>query len=327
MIMSKKKSGGSAAILAALLANIGVFIMKLIVGIIFGSSSMMAEAIHSFSDCGNQFALIVGKKIASDKDPDEKHPYGYTMARYVASLIVALLLFFIGGLYSLLSSAGKLREIVHEGGFVPVDKKGVILSLIVIIAAVIMEAFSFRSGIKEAKEHREKEELQELGLFRFWRETKASELACVLAEDALAILGLIIAGIGVALTLVTGNEFFDALGGTIVGIVIVIGGIFITYKMCLLIIGEAPNKKVLDRILNIAVSTPGVGRILNHQITHKSENFIHICLKIEIPDDENVDDTVIINNIEAELYRQLPQYSLQIYIEPDRFDPVLAAKA
>ncbi len=323
---TKEKKSGSGAIFAALGANIGVFAMKLIVGIISGSASMMAEAIHSFSDCGNQVALIAGRKIADTRDPNAKHPFGYTMSRYLASLIVALLLFFVGGLYSLISSARTLGEIIHEGGFKEIEGKGIIISLIVILFSILLESFSLRAAFKEAKEHREKEELTELGLFKFWKETKASELACVLAEDALAIIGLIIAGIGVLLAIFTKNELFDALGGTLVGIIIIIGGIFLTYKMCRLIIGEAPNKKVLDRILSITKSTPGVGRIINHQITHKSEDVILVCIKLEIIDDEHVDDSLIINAIESELYKQLPQYKLQVYIEPDRYDAKLAGK-
>ncbi|MFD0704576.1 cation diffusion facilitator family transporter [Alloscardovia venturai] len=320
---TEKNEHGGSSVIAALIVNFLVFLFKLIAALIGKSSALLAESVHSFSDCGNEAMLIFGKWFSQRSDPDERHPQGWANFRNVSSLIVALLLFFVGGLYSVMNSAAKIEEIIAHGGFSPLDDTGFWLGAAAIVFALIVEGISLSVSFKEARAQMKLEGLEGLTMFQFWKKTKAAELATVMTEDSLAIAGLIIAGIGLLIARITGNELYDAIGGAADGAFIAIGGIALAVKIASMLNEEAPHRHIIEKMLNIVATYPGVKSVISYEITHKSEDFIHPSFKVEVDkvlQDASDNDFFIedvINGIEKKLYEAFPQYTLQIWVEPD----------
>ena len=238
-------------------------------------------------------------------------------------MIVALLLFFVGGLYSLMNSVTKIVSIIEEGGYEQIDGFAFNLGIAAVIFAFIVEGISLHTSLVEAKSQAKLEGIEHLNIFKFWQKTKAAELATVMTEDTLALCGLVIAGIGLIIARITGNELFDAIGGAADGTFIAIGGLGLALKIASMLNEEAPHRHIIDRMIEIVASAKGVKSVISYEITQKSEDFIHPSFKVEIDkaaaqqsgNEYFVED--MINDIEKELYTQFPQYTLQIWIEPD----------
>ena len=200
-------SGGTKAIIAALAANLGIAATKFIAFLLTGFSSMLAEAIHSLADSGNQALLLVGGKRAQRKATLE-HPFGYGRERYIYAFIVAIVLFSVGGLFALYEAWHKLHD-----PDVPADWQWV--PVVVLVIAIGLETYSFRTAIAESNQVR-----GEASWADFVRRAKAPELPVVLLEDAGALLGLIFALFGVSMTLITGDGRWDAIGTAMIGILL-----------------------------------------------------------------------------------------------------------
>lgn len=313
--MSDKKPNPNGPIFAAMAANIGIFVVKSVAAALSGSSAMLSEAVHSLSDTANEAVLLIGKKRA--KTGDKKYEFGAYRVRYLASFAVAILLFFVGGVFSAWQAVGKI-EVILSGNAEIETHFALLLSALVLVACAIMEGLALRNSIKEARRHIKERELN-CNLWQYWKQTKASELAVVMAEDTLALISLAFAFCGLGLTLVTNNPLFDAIGGACVGFVLIIGALILAKKIGGLLVGEALTDKEDASIVEAINTTTGVERLINMQTMALSEERVLICIKLEVHDDAHTDNSVVINQIEQKIRESLPWYSCEIYIESDHY--------
>ncbi len=217
-------SGGTKAIMAAFLANTGIAITKFIAWFFSGSASMLAEAVHSVADAGNQLLLIFGGRQAK-RAADKEHPFGYGRERYVYAFVVAIILFSVGGVFSIYEGVDKLQH--------PHELDHWWLPLLVLSIAIVLESFSLRTAVRESNHVRGSQ-----SWVQFVRHAKAPELPVVLLEDIAALLGLIFAFIGVGLTVLTGNPLFDAIGTLFIGTLLIVVAIVLGIETKSLLVGE-----------------------------------------------------------------------------------------
>uniref|UniRef100_UPI003989012C cation diffusion facilitator family transporter n=1 Tax=Conyzicola sp. TaxID=1969404 RepID=UPI003989012C len=220
-------SGGNKAIVAALLANLGIAITKFIAFAFSGSSSMLAEGVHSLADTGNQGLLLLGGRQAKKKATAD-HPFGFGRERFVYAFVVSIILFSIGGVFSIYEGVEKLQH--------PHELENAWLPIVVLLVAIGLESFSFRTAIRESNHVRGKQ-----GWVEFIRRSKAPELPVVLLEDFAALIGLVLALLGVGLTIITGDSVFDALGTLAIGILLVLVAIVLGIETKSLLVGEGAN--------------------------------------------------------------------------------------
>lgn len=334
------------AILWAFIANMAIFIIKFIVATITKSASMMSEAVHSFADTFNEITLVLGKKM-SHKTRSRRHPFGTSRGRYLASFLVVVLLFVVGGLYSAIEAFNKMISILRGGPAMhAVDTSHLIIVLIVCVISFCLESYSLHNSILEARgryviTHSGKPE--DFNLWRFWKGTKSSDLACVITEDVLACIGLIFAGFGTLTALLTGDDIYDAAGGAAVGILLILGAIILGRKIASLLLGEGMSEQTYNRVEKIAnevlsrklVNNEFVktsdgkyeydansgNRLISVEGLHLDEDRILLTMKIDIKDSAHVDDAVIIDAIESEVRNRIFWYDWEIKIEVDHFDP------
>lgn len=334
------------AILWAFIANMAIFFIKFIVATITKSASMMSEAVHSFADTFNEITLVLGKKM-SHKTRSRRHPFGTSRGRYLASFLVVVLLFVVGGLYSAIEAFSKMISILRGGPAMhTVDTSHLIIVLIVCVISFCLESYSLHNSILEARgryviTHSGKPE--DFNLWRFWKGTKSSDLACVITEDVLACIGLIFAGFGTLTALLTGDDIYDAAGGAAVGILLILGAIILGRKIASLLLGEGMSEQTYNRVEKIAnevlsrklVNNEFVktsdgkyeydansgNRLISVEGLHLDEDRILLTMKIDIKDSAHVDDAVIIDAIESEVRNRIFWYDWEIKIEVDHFDP------
>lgn len=334
------------AILWAFIANMAIFFIKFIVATITKSASMMSEAVHSFADTFNEITLVLGKKM-SHKTRSRRHPFGTSRGRYLASFLVVVLLFVVGGLYSAIEAFSKMISILRGGPEMhAVDTSHLIIVLIVCVISFCLESYSLHNSILEARgryviTHSGKPE--DFNLWRFWKGTKSSDLACVITEDVLACIGLIFAGFGTLTALLTGDDIYDAAGGAAVGILLILGAIILGRKIASLLLGEGMSEQTYNRVEKIAnevlsrklVNNEFVktsdgkyeydansgNRLISVEGLHLDEDRILLTMKIDIKDSAHVDDAVIIDAIESEVRNNIFWYDWEIKIEVDHFDP------
>jgi len=290
------------SILFALLANLGIAITKTAAAVITGSGAMLAESIHSFADCGNQGLLFLGLK-ASGKKPDKEHPLGYGKEIYFWSFVVALILFSMGGLFSIYEGIHKVR--LHEGLNNPV------IAIIVLIVNMVLEASSLYGCLTQIKKVRYNE-----NLWKWVKNSRQSELIVILGEDIAALFGLSFALIAVVLSVLTGNPVFDAFGSIGIGVLLIIVSMFLAIKVKSLLIGQSVDNKTRMEIQNFIESRPEVECILN-LITLQLGSRIMVAVKAKMTAVDTVDQ--LINNInacESELRKQYPAIQW-IFFEPD----------
>src|ERR687894_1838876 len=241
-------SGGTRAIIAALLANAGIAIAKFIGYLITGSSSMLAESVHSVADTSNQGLLLLGGKRAQ-RAATADHPFGYGRDRYFYSFVVALLLFSLGSVFAIYEGIHKLES--HEPLTSP------IVAVVILVVAIGLETFSFRTAIKESRPLK-----GHSTWWQFIRQAKVPELPVVLLEDFGALIGLVLALLGVGLSVLTGNIVFDALGTIAIGILLGVIAIILIIEMKSLLIGEGAAPPVLAKITSALESSP-VERVIH----------------------------------------------------------------
>lgn len=295
----------SKSILYALLANFGIAITKTVAAIISGSGSMLAEAIHSYADCGNQGLLFLGLKSAK-KPPSDKYPLGYGKEIYFWSFIVALILFSLGGLFSIYEGYHKLHttESIKSPG----------LAIGVLVFSIILESFSLYGCLKEIKPLRSNK-----SLWKWSKESNKSELVVVLGEDIAALLGLILAVIGVSLAIITNNPFYDALGSISIGVLLVIVSVFIAIKIKGLLIGKGISEKEKQQITEIILSNNEVVKILNLLTLQMGEDVL-VAVKVKFKEGLSASELILnINNIEQDIKQQNPAIQW-LFFEPDNLD-------
>jgi cation diffusion facilitator family transporter len=307
--------GGTRAVVAALTANIFIAVTKFGAWVLTGASSMLAEAIHSVADSGNQVLLLVGGKRAT-REATPEHPFGYGRERYVFSFIVSVVLFSVGGLFALYEAYHKYEE-VHAGApnellegpwwWVP---------LVVLTAAVIAEIFSFRTAILESNKVRGKQSWS-----KFIRSAKAPELPVILLEDLAALLGLIFALFGVGMTLLTRNGYFDVIGTAAIGLLLVLVAITLAIETKSLLLGEAASVESVHKIEQALTGSPGVDRVIHMKTLHLGPEEVLVAAKIAVDRGESASAVAeIINQAEANIRTAEPMVTA-LYLEPDIYDP------
>ena len=260
-------SGGTRAIVAALLANAGIAIAKFIGWLITGSSSMLAEAVHSVADTSNQGLLLLGGRTARRAATPE-HPFGYGRDRYFYSFVVALLLFTLGSVFALYEGIHKLES--HEPLTSP------IVAVVILVVAIGLETYSFRTAIVESRP------LKGSGTWwQFIRQAKVPELPVVLLEDLGALVGLILALFGVGLTVLTGDPVWDAIGTICIGVLLGIIAIILIIEMKSLLIGEGAAPPVLSDIVS-ALESGEVHRVIHIKTQYIGPEEMLVAAKIAL---------------------------------------------
>lgn len=295
--------GGKKAVIAALMANIGIAISKFIAFFFTGSSSMLSEAIHSVADSSNQVLLLVGNK-RSQKPADEKHPFGYGRRRFVYGFIVAVVLFLIGGLFSLYEGLHKWQD--------PEPLNDWWIAVLVLVIAIGLEAFSFRTALREANKSRGKRSLA-----NFVKDSRQPELPVILLEDAGALVGLVFALIGVGMAVITGDGRWDAVGAMAVGTLLVVIAIFLAMEMATMLVGESALPEEVAAIRAALESAPLVERVIHLRTVHVGPDELLIGAKIAISHSETAAGIAAgIDEAERALRAAVPT-ARYVFIEPD----------
>lgn len=303
-------TAGGKAILAAFLANIGIALAKLVGWLLSGSGSMLAEAIHSFADSGNQLLLMLGGRKARRR-ADREHPFGYGRERFVSAFVVSIILFSAGGLFAVYEGVQKLLR-PH-----PLDKTWWWLALAVLVIALVLESLSLRTAVKESNRVRPKE----LSWVSFIRRAKAPELPVVLLEDIGALVGIVFALFGVGLTMLTHNPVFDAAGTLMIGVLLVVIAIVLGIETKSLLVGEGANEADHDAIVGAILSGDEVYKLIHIKTLYLGPEELLVAAKIALVADKTVraaaDD---IDLIEARIREAVPAARV-IYLEPDVYRP------
>jgi cation diffusion facilitator family transporter len=290
------------SIVFALLANLGIAITKTVAAVITGSGAMLAESIHSFADCGNQGLLFIGLN-ASKRKPDIEHPLGYGKAIFFWSFMVALMLFSLGGLFSIYEGIRKLGS--HEG----LKSPGV--AIVILLVSMLLEGASLVGCIGQINKIRKDE-----SLWRWFVNSRQSELVLVMGEEVAALLGLSFAVISLAMAVITGNPIFDAIGSIGIGMLLIVISLFLAMKIKGLLIGQSVDQKVREVIVAFWESQPEIESILN-LITLQLGAQIMVAVKAKMAKADSVEQLIAnINSCEAKLRKLNP--SIQwIFFEPD----------
>ncbi len=295
--------GGTKAVLAALAANVGIAISKFVAFILTGSSSMLSEAIHSVADSTNQLLLLLGGKRAK-RAADPTHQFGYARVRYVYAFVVSIVLFLVGGIFSLYEGFHKFTH--------PEELRDVGIALAVLLIAIGLEAFSFRTAFKESNKSRGKR-----SLFRFIRDARQPELPVVLLEDAGALVSLVFALIGVGMATLTGDARWDGLGAMAVGTLLVVIAVFLAFEMSSMLVGESALPEQDAAIRQALEATDEVDRVIHLKTLHVGPDELLVAAKIAIGGED--DATTIargIDTAEAAVRAVVPT-ARYIYLEPD----------
>jgi cation diffusion facilitator family transporter len=305
---------GTKAIVAALLANIGIAITKFIAWALSGSSSMLAEAIHSVADSGNQVLLLVGGKRAK-REATPQHPFGYGRDRYIYAFIVSIVLFSVGGLFALYEAYHKYHEWVearhagHGGGFTTWQW----LPVVVLVVAIILESFSFRTAIVESNKVRGK-----ASWWEFVRHSRSPELPVILLEDLGALLGLIFALFGVSMTLITGQGIWDAVGTAMIGLLLVTIAIVLAIETKSLLIGESGTPEHVKAIETAIVSDGhDIERIIHMKTLHLGPEELLVAAKIGVAQNESAAEIARAIDAAETRIREAVPIARVIYLEPD----------
>jgi len=297
-------SGGSRAIVAALAANLGIAVTKFAAFLLTSSSSMLAESIHSLADSGNQLLLLVGGRRASRAATPE-HPFGYGRERYVFAFIVSVVLFSVGGLFALYEGFHKVRhpEPIDAWQWVP---------LLVLVVAIGLESYSFRTAIQESNEVR-----GGLTWVQFIRRAKAPELPVVLLEDFAALIGLALALLGVGFTLLTDDGVWDGVGTMTIGVLLVAVAVVLAVETKSLLLGEGATPEAVARICAALVADPSVQRVIHMKTMHLGPDELLVAAKIAVaPTDSAAEVARAIDAAEARV-RAVEPVARMIYLEPD----------
>jgi cation diffusion facilitator family transporter len=294
---------GTRAVIAALLANLGIAVAKFAGFVLTGASSMLAEAFHSVADSANQATLLVGGRVAM-RGPDRQHPFGHGRVRYFAAFLVAVVLFTLGSLFSLYEGYQKLRH--------PHELEAPVVALAILVVALVLEGLSLRTAVREADPLRGGQ-----SWWSFIRTTKKPELAVVLLEDTAAELGLTLALAGVGLAALTGDPLFDALGTLAIGGLLAVVAVVLGIEMYSLLVGEAASPAEQAAIQEAILGTDGVARLVQLRTMHLGPDELLVVGGVQIDRELSAADAaVVIDRAQARVREVLPSARV-IYLEPD----------
>ena len=298
--------GGTRAIVAALAANLGIAITKFIAYLLTGSSSMLAESVHSVADSGNQGLLLLGGRQAR-KQATPQHPFGYGRERYFWAFVVSIVLFSVGGLFALYEAWHKFQ---HPE---PIEGTWWWVPIAVLVVSIGLESFSFRTAIRESNHMRGNRPWAQ-----FVRSAKAPELPVVLLEDFAALIGLFFALFGVGLTLLTHNGVWDAVGTALIGILLVVVAVTLSVEMKSLLLGEAGSHENVGAIEDAIGSSDGVDRIIHMRTLHVGPEELLVAAKVAVTTTDTADEIAdAINRAELAARQAVPSLTLLMYLEPD----------
>jgi cation diffusion facilitator family transporter len=299
--------GGSPlrAIVYAFCANLLIALAKAAAAVVTQSTSMLAEALHSFADTGNQLLLLLGLS-RSRRAPDREHPLGYGKVSYFWSFIVAILLFSVGGLFSLFHGWRKLGE---DHALERIE-----LALGVLAFSLVLEAWSMRGCLVEVNKVRGAR-----SLWRWLNESRVSELVVVFGEDLAALLGLSVAFVCVLLAHATGDARFDAFGSIFIGVLLVVIAIFLAVRVKSLLIGRSADPDVVAAIERAIAEDPEIEQVFN-VITLQIGSQVMLAAKVRLPGQLGLDQACAhLNELERRLKREIPEIGWS-FMEPDLED-------
>jgi cation diffusion facilitator family transporter len=294
--------GGTTAILAALAANLGIAIAKFVAFAVTGASSMLAEAIHSLADSGNQVLLLVGGNRAKRAATPE-HPFGFGRDRYIYAFIVSIVLFSVGGLFAVYEGVHKLQH--------PEAVQSPAWALGVLVVAIFLEGFSLRTAVKETAAVKSPRE----SYWRFIRTARAPELPVVLLEDTAALLGLVLALLGVGAAALTGNGVYDGLGTVAIGLLLLVVAVILAVETKSLLLGESATPEDQNKI--VTALEAGQFSVIHIRTMHLGPEEILVAAKIAIAHDDTAAGIARgIDEAERRIRDAVPAARM-IFLEPD----------
>ncbi|MFC5805601.1 cation diffusion facilitator family transporter [Streptomyces formicae] len=304
-------SGGTKAIVAALAANLAIAVAKFVAFLFSGSSSMLAESVHSLADSGNQGLLLLGGKKAK-REATPEHPFGYGRERYIYAFLVSIVLFSVGGMFAIYEGYEKINH-PHaiEDWYWPIG---------VLVFAIIAETFSFRTAIKESNVLRGRRSWKE-----FVRHAKAPELPVVLLEDLGALVGLILALGGVGLALLTGNGVWDGIGTLCIGVLLILIALVLAAETKSLLLGEAAGVEDVEKIKAAVVAGDDVTGIIHMRTLHLGPEELLVAAKVAVRHDNTAAQVAEAINAAEERIRTAVPIARVIYLEPDVYSETAAA--
>lgn len=294
--------GGTRAVIAALGANVGIAAIKFGAFLFTGSSSMLAESVHSLVDSGNQGLLLLGAN-RSRQDATPEHPFGYGRNRYVYGFLVALCLFSLGGLFAVYEGIEKIRH--------PHHLSDPLIAVGVLVAAMVLESLSFRTAIAESRGLK-----GDASWVEFIRRAKVPELPVVLLEDFAALIGLSLALLGVGLTAVTGEPVWDGLGTLAIGVLLIAVAVVLVIETKSLLLGEAASPLVNSRIVDALVGH-GIHRVIHLRTMHLGPEELLVGAKVSMDSGATLREVAQIIDAAELRVRSVAPIARVIYIEPD----------
>ena len=300
-IIQDKKS--SNHIIQSLLVNVIIVVAKGFAAFMTGSGAMLAETIHSSADCANQVLLLLGMKQSS-RPADEQHPFGYGMSVYFWSFMVAMLLFSIGGMFSIYEGIHKYNtpEPVHE----------IAWGIGILLFAIGLEGYATYSNILELNKRKGNS-----GFFNYLRTTKDSDLIVIFGENSAAVIGLFLALTALLASYYTGDSRYDAIGSLAIGVVLILVAIFLAVEVKSLLIGESADSIILETIEAIIEKELHITQLLNCRTIQQGPGEVLVCIKIKCSPDLNTQSiSRLINHFENELRSLRPEVKW-LYVEPD----------
>ena len=296
-------SGGNKAIVAALFANLGIAITKFIAWFFSGSSAMLAEGVHSLADTSNQVLLLRGG-VRARRAATPEHPFGYGRERYVYAFVVSIILFSVGGMFSIYEGIDKVTN--------PHPLENAWLPILVLVIAIVLKSFSLRTAVRESNHVRGPQSWVE-----FVRRSKAPELPVVLLEDLAALLGLSFALAGVGLTIISGDSVFDAIGTLAIGALLIVVAIILGIETKSLLLGEGASAADAVRIRDAINADPEVEALIHMKTLFLGPDELLVAAKIALASRSRLTDIAeSINAIQRRIREAVPVARV-IYLEPD----------
>lgn len=292
------------AVLAALLANLGIAVAKLVAFSVTGAAALLAESMHSIADAGNEALLALGGRRAQ-KAPTAQHPFGFSRERYFWAFVVSLVLFTLGSVFAIYEGINKIIH-VHV-----LDQPGVAFAVLGI--SLVLESLSMRTAVRASRDLR-----GDRSWWRFIRTAKTPELPVVLLEDFGALVGLLLAAAGIGLNVITGDPRYDAAAGIAIGALLGVIAALLAVEMKSLLIGEAAAPEDLDAIRAAITNGPEVDRLIHLRTEHLGPEDLLVAAKIDLSPAADPDTARAIDRVEARIRARIP-HARVIYLEPDEY--------
>jgi cation diffusion facilitator family transporter len=290
-------------IIQSLLVNLLITALKAVAAFMTKSGAMLAETIHSFADCSNQALLYMGVKQAQ-KPADDKHPLGYGRSVYFWSFMVAMLLFTVGGMFSIYEGIHKISH--------PEPVSNIMWGVGILAFSILLEGYAAYSNVVEFNKRRGK-----TGFFRYLRETKESDLVVIFGENSAAVLGLILALVALLISYYTGDGRWDGIGSFAIGLVLIAVAIFLSIEVKSLLIGESADPIITETAAKIALDHPHIDHLISCITVQQGPGEVLACFKIQCSQHLTAPEvSALINDFEAQLRAKCPEVRW-LYVEPD----------